>query len=310
MLEQFFTYFKFAFRQRAAFLAALDTIKQLLTFKVPFTKITASVLAVMELFTAAFFDTPRTPRGPQLDLSGYELVFCDEFDGDSLDTDVWTPFVTGGSYKESPEQIQLKDGNMVVTTEYRTDGPMGEGWYTGDMALKEQYCKGYFEIRCKVFNNKSRGDFWSAFWLTCDGVYDAEVSKGGPGGCEIDIFESFADVPGGHDYPRGITPAVWCNGVDDNASSIDGINFGQWFSNDPVNEFNTYGVLWTDEYYIWYINGVECFRTSYGNGVSEVPEILRVSMCSPHRLPEALERGVDEPGAYVIDDVKIYQPAQ
>ena len=304
MLEQFFEYFHFAYRQRAAFLAAVDTMKEIMSAKIPFTRIGAAFLAVMELFSAAFSDTPRTPRGQALDLSGYELVFEDEFDGDALDTDLWTYHMTG-----SREQISVGGGTMVMRGEYKTEGARGEGWYGADIGLKQLYCKGYYEIRCKVFDCSSRRDLWSAFWITVDGVYDQDVSKGGVGGCEIDVFESFANTPQNMDHPVGITPAMWCNGIDDDPATIDGINFGQWYSNDPVNEFNTYGVLWTDEFYAWYINGVECFRINYGSGPSQVPEEVRVTLCLPGGSLENMTRAKDRPGDYTIDYVRIYQLA-
>ena len=173
-----------------------------------------------------------------------------------------------------------------MRTEDKEDGAHGPAWYTGDICLNELYCKGYFEIRCKVFNNTSRKDFWSAFWITVAGEYDAEVSKGGVGGCEIDVYESFANTVQNMDHPVGITPALWCNGVDDND-----------------------GVLWTDDYYIWYINGVECFRINYGSGPSQVPEEVRVSMCAPSGPEENMTRTRSQPGDYEIDYVRIYQIA-
>ena len=301
-MEQLMTALNFAFRQKAAFMDAIALLKQILTAKIPFTKIGAAFLAVAELFSAAILDTPRTPRGDALDLTGYTLVFEDEFEGDALDTDVWH-IVSGYA-----DQLSFRDGNMVMTGEYKSDGPNGKGLYAVDIGMNQLYCKGYYEIRCKVFNNTSRRDFWSAFWITGEGVYDPEVSKGGVGGCEIDIYESFADTVEGKSTPVGITPALWCNGVDDD-EAIDGINFGQWKANDPVNEYNTYGVMWTDDYYIWYINGVECFRINYGSGPSQVPEQVRVSLCTPSTGIENLTRGIDQPGDYIIDYVRIYQPA-
>ncbi len=295
MLDQIFTAFHFAFRQRAAFTEGLSLLRQLLTFKLPFTKIAATFLAVVECFSAAFLDTPRTPRGPALDLTGYELVFEDEFNGDELDTDVWQ-LVAG-----EMQQIRFNDGNMILRADYRDNA-----WRAADICMIRPYCKGYYEIRCKVFNNTSRRDLWSAFWLTCDGVYDPDVSKGGVGGCEIDVYESFADAPEKLDYPVGITPALWCNGTDDDAE-IDGINFGQWRSNNPVEEYNTYGVLWTDDYYIWYINGVECFRINYGSGTSQVPENVRVSLCQPSCKDDEITRAKDQSGDYTIDYVRIWQ---
>ena len=302
MYDRIFETLHFAFRQRAAFTAAVDMLKEILSAKVPFTKIGAAFLAVVELFSAAFWDTPRTPRGPELDLTGYELVFEDEFNGDALDTSTWCYNMTGSS-----EQISVHDGTMVMRGEYKTEGARGEGWYGADIGLNQLYCKGYYEIRCKVFDCSSRRDLWSAFWITGEGVYDPAVSKGGVGGCEIDIFESFANTAENMDHPVGITPAMWCNGVDED-EDIDGINFGQWYSNDPVNEYNTYGVLWTDEYYIWYINGVECFRINYGSGPSQVPEQVRVTLCLPGNT-ENMTRAKDQPGDYTIDYVRIYQLA-
>ena len=66
-------------------------------------------------------------------------------------------------------------------------------------------------------------------------------------------------------------------------------------------------MLWTEEYYAWYINGVECFKTTYGNGTSEVPEQVRVSMCSPSCAMDQMSRSTDQPGDYTIDYVKIWQ---
>ena len=304
MFDQLFDALHFAFRQRAAFNAAVDMLREILSAKVPFTKIGAAFLAVVELFSAAFWDTPRTPRGPELDLTGYELVFEDEFDGDALDTDVWSYWMTG-----SEDQISIHDGTMVMRGEYKTEGVRGEGWYAADIGLNQLYCKGYYEIRCKVFSNTSRRDLWSAFWITLNGEeLNADVSRGGLGGCEIDIYESFANTVQDMDHPVGITPALWCNGVDED-EDIDGINFGQWYSNDPVNEYNTYGVLWTDEYYIWYINGVECFRVNYGSGPSQVPEQVRVTLCLPGDT-ENMTRAKDQPGDYTVDYVRIYQLAE
>ena len=69
-------------------------------------------------------------------------------------------------------------------------------------------------------------------------------------------------------------------------------------------------VMWTDDCYIWYINGVEAFRTSYGLGVSQVPEQLRVSLCLPNTAVENMTRTKDQSGEYVVDYVRIYQPAE
>ena len=41
-------------------------------------------MVVIELLGCLVFDTPRTPRGQELNLDGYNLVFFDDFDGGDI----------------------------------------------------------------------------------------------------------------------------------------------------------------------------------------------------------------------------------
>jgi beta-glucanase (GH16 family) len=264
----------------------------------------ACIVAVAECFGLAILDLPTTPRGQELDLSSYTLVFEDEFEGDALNTDVWKIRSNGprrGGFN-SDSQIEVADGNLVITGEYLEDGTYGEGWYAGMVSLRERYCKGYFEIRCKV--NKGSG-FWSAYWIQAEHPYEAEYSKGGVGGCEIDIFESMSyDSLIGKD---SVSQTVHCAGVDGVQEGYQSNNLGAFYGKNIYDEYNTYGLEWNDEEYIFYINGVETRRTSFGNGVSEVPEEVIVSL----EIPNAEEfEGLDKETyktEYIIDYVKIYQ---
>lgn len=264
----------------------------------------ASILAVLELFGLVVFDTPTTPRGEALDLTGYSLVFEDEFEGNELNTDVWnyrgSGARRGGFNAES--QVKVEDGNMIITGEYLEDGMYGEGWYAGMVNLKERYCKGYFEIRCIV--NAGSG-FWSAFWIQADYPYEAEYSKGGVGGCEIDIFESMSwDNTIGR---NSVAQTIHCAGVDGVQEGYQSNMLGDFYGNDIYNQYNTYGLEWTDDEYIFYINGIETRRSSFGNGVSEVLEEVIVSLEIP--AEEKLE-GLDKESyktEYIVDYVKIYQ---
>ena len=267
-------------------------------------KIVASFLAVLELFSLVIFDTPTTPRGQELDLTGYTIVFEDEFNGDTLNTDVWDYRGSGsrrGGYN-AESQVVVKDGKMTVTGEYLTDGTYGEGWYTGMVKLKERYCKGYFEISCIV--NEDPG-FWSAFWIQADSPYTASVSKGGVGGAEIDIMESLDTA---NDKDRdAIMQTIHCAGVDGVQEGFQSERLGAFYGEDIYNQYNTYGLEWTDDEYIFYVNGVETRRSSFGNGVSEVPEDVIVSLEIPDE--DKLE-GLDKETyktEYIVDYVRIYQ---
>lgn len=267
-------------------------------------KIIASFLAIIELFGLTILDYPTTPRGQELDLSGYTLVFEDEFNGTQLNTDVWEYRGSGprrGGFN-AESQVRLENGNMIMTGDYQTDGTYGEGWYTGMIKLKERYCKGYFEIRCIV---NSGAGFWSAFWIQADSPYTASVSKGGVGGAEIDIFESMSwgDAIGSD----SVSQTIHCAGVDGVQEGFQSCNLGRFYGKNIYEEYNTYGLEWTDDEYIFYINGVETRRSSFGNGVSEAPEDVIVSLEIPS---EDILNELDKASyntEYIVDYVRIYQ---
>ena len=285
-----------------------DMLRAVLHGKLPAKRTVAGLLAAAELFGAAVFKTPVRPYGDALDLTGYSLTFEDTFDGDTLDTDAWYYRSLGGGNAgcgfNAESQVRLEDGNMILTGEYLDDarGAYGAGWYSAAVALKEWYCKGYFEIRCIC----SRDDgFWSAFWLQSSHSYDSE-SRGGVGGAEIDILEATdfdAFLPSRH---NSLTQTVYCNGADEDDEKIDKCQFDV-VGSDIYNQYNTYGVLWTDDEYIFYVNGKESARTSFGLGVSEVPENLIVSLEIPQELPRKIAENTAHKTEMIVDYVRVYQ---
>ena len=52
--------------------------------------------------------------------------------------------------------------------------------------------------------------------------------------------------------------------------NIDSRNLGKFKGKNIHEEYNTYGLEWTDSEYIFYVNGVETRRTSFSKGVSQV----------------------------------------
>ena len=306
MLEKMFAFFGWTNGQILRFSHFTEYLKNLFTFQIPFKRIFAALTAAVELFGAAVFKAPVHPYGEELDLSGYELVIYDEFEGDELNTDIWYHRGVGprrlGYNAES--QISLKDGNLIITGEYldAQTGAYGEGWYTGAIALNEWLCKGYFEIRCIC--NKDDG-FWSAFWLQSEHSYDTQ-SLGGVGGAEIDIFEATSYDAFFKNYKNSVSQTVYCNGSDSDDENLDKCQIYA-IGDDIYNKYNTYGLKWTDDEYIFYINGVETGRTSFGLGVSEVLENLIVSLEIPGELPKAIASDKDFKTQFIVDYVKVYQ---
>lgn len=293
-----------AYRQENALYLFIDTIKHFFANGFSPKKIIATIVALCEFLGCIVFDTPITPCGEALNLDGYSLVLNEEFEGTELNTDIWNYRASGarrGGFN-GKSQVEVKDGNLYLTAEYLENGEYGPGWYAAMISLKEYYKQGYFEIKCKV--NKDKG-FWSAFWIQSPiGPYDHYISQGGVNGAEIDIFEAMnADMrlPSNR---NSVTQTIHCNGVDDDIENIDSRCLGDFkVGNDIYETYNTYGLKWTEDEYIFYINGIESARSSFGKGVSQIPEEVIVSLELPDNIP--FEKGYST--QMVVDYVKIYQ---
>ena len=268
----------------------------------------ATLSVISSLFSFLMTGEPLTPYGDELDLTGYSIVFEDEFDGDELNWNEWRPRGIGVQeyYFTTADQVSVNDGNLYITAEYK-DGEYGAGWYTGSIALQERYTYGYYEVRA-ICNND--GAFNSAFWLQSDHSYDPEYSLGGPGGAEIDILENLG-------YREGFSASkntIHCAGIDGpDDEGIDTFHMPFFYTdNNMFTEYNTYGMMWTEDEYIFYLNGVETVRTSFANGVCETPIDVILSLGGPGhaksgQLPFFNKLEKDYKSIFTVDYVRIYQ---
>ena len=255
----------------------------------------------------------------EIDLNDFELVWADEFDGDSLDRTKWstqdTTELRRGGYWNG-EMVEVQDGNLTIYSKYLENGIEGEnvpGWYTAQISTRDLYEQtyGYFEVRCIL--PKGYGQ-WAAFWMINSSLrYEY---PDGTKGAEIDIFES---AYYGTDDPNQVTSAVHWGGYADKHVIASPIYTGVR-PTDPYNSFNTYGLEWNEHEYIFYINGeVYARMTRFQAAPSQEPEymILSVEMSGANGIPADLgtgwapgsieDNGRDFVSEFVIDYVRCYQ---
>ncbi len=254
-----------------------------------FLEILITILMVINPQLPNALDLGKMPQGKEINLNDFELVWSDEFDGEKLDETKWghSWWITerkGGYWHE--DMVRVEDGHLIITAKYLEEPPVGgrydaareelgctefkPGWYTGKVTSRDKYEQlyGYFEVRCIL---PAATGMWSAFWMMNEGVYN--VNNSGEDGTEIDVFESFyyKDNWWGND---AISTGIHYDGY---GEGHHGEAVGKMFvANNPYEEYNTYGVEWNENEYIFYINGVETGRTSTG-GVSKNPEYLLLS---------------------------------
>jgi len=129
---------------------------------------------------------------------GWELVWSDEFDGDSLDLSKWEFEVNarGGGNNELQyyvtNNVRVRDGRLVIEArKERYTGPEGTREYTSSRIRtkrKGDWLYGRFEARARL--PKGQG-IWPAIWMMpTDAAYG-----GWPHSGEIDIMEFLGHEP-------------------------------------------------------------------------------------------------------------------
>ena len=184
-------------------------------------------------------------------MAGYSLVWSDEFNGTSLDTDDWNIDIGDGCpdlcgwgnnelqyYRE--ENVTVTGGNLVITARAESYG--GRSYTSGKIHTRDKhfFCYGRMEMRAKL----PYGDgVWPAFWMMPQySVYGVWASSG-----ELDIMEaanSMTSVGGTLHYGGS-----WPNNTYTSGSySLGGTSF--------ADDFHIYAVEWEPDEIRWYVDDV------------------------------------------------------
>ena len=256
-------------------------------------------------------DIPMRAIGPKLDLTGYELVWNDEFEGDAVDQTKWHghgPDLNSDSLIKvydaenghealyySRDCVEVKDGHLILSIRHSdgSDPARPEGWYCAslDTAATQQFSYGYFECRC-ILAKAVAGN--SAFWLNSPVAYDTAIPK--EEGNEIDIMESMRYGVEHH------------GSVENNIHYFDSTGHqrlhARWVivGDDAYDEFHTYGVKWDKEGYTFYVDGKECRKTDFG--LAWGPEYIVLSNYMRDFKTQSIE---GESADFVVDYVRVWQ---
>jgi len=119
----------------------------------------------------------------------YTLVWADEFDGSSLNTDDWNIEVNGngGGNRElqyyRAENVSVSDGCLVLTA--RKEAYNGKEFTSGRLNTKGKRYFTHAKIESSIKMPKTANGLWPAFWLLGNDIDSVSWPKCG----EIDIVE-------------------------------------------------------------------------------------------------------------------------
>jgi beta-glucanase (GH16 family) len=231
-------------------------------------------------------DKPCTPTE-----LGYQLVWEDQFNGNTLDLGKWEVRGIGPRALGfvSPEAVKVENGFLKLSA-FKKDGRILLGAVGTQGHFMTRY--GYFECRAKL--QRSAG-IWAAFW-----IQSPDIAKGeDPAiyGAEIDIMEFFKKLG-----PDIVSHNVhWAYGP--HQRTTHGM---QSYRKGVSDGFHTFAVEWTPEKYAFFVDGYKYYEVT--TGISQIDEYLILSMEIPSDPKEI--RNAVFPDVFTVDYVKVYQRAK
>jgi beta-glucanase (GH16 family) len=228
---------------------------------------------------------PTAPIGP-----GFELAFAEEFDGEQLDVTRWKSGMPWGNHTLGeaamyrPSALSVADGVLAMTATQQQAGgrPYTSGAINSDGLY--QFTCGYAEVRAKI--PRGRG-LWPAFWLLSTG-------PGTTG--EIDVFEVL-----GHEPERAHMTLHLESGLE---KSEEGTS---WVGPDLSVAFHTYAVDWEPEHIVWYVDGVERFRSKSNVPIRPMCLIADLAVGGPTSWPGPPDAQTPLPSKLEIDYIRVFQ---
>lgn len=241
---------------------------------------------------------------------GWKLVWSDEFNGTSIDTNYWT-FETGNHhgwgnheleyYTGRPENAYVSNGLLHIVA--RKEFTNGFSYTSARMKTEGSFARKYgrFEFSAKFPTGQG---YWPAFWLM-----PSDSPYGGWPACgEIDIVEN-----------RGNYPAVVQGTIhyaNPRGGSVHSSGLYTFLQNDGVTNFHTYDLEWTTNSIQWFVDG-KLYETQ--NHWSTVGAPYPAPFDQPFYIIMNLAVGGDYggnpdtstafPGEIQVDYVRVYEHA-
>jgi beta-glucanase (GH16 family) len=252
-------------------------------------KITPIILVCIGFVVCVFASvTNEFSKKVDIPVKGYKLVWSDEFNDKALDMQKWN-YRQLGPRRDAvnvKETVSLNGTNLVLTTKQS-----GDAYHTAMIATQGKFetTFGYFECRAKL---QTQMGHWSAFWLQTPtmGKYIGYTEKSGT---EIDIFEYLKK------FGDGVVHNLHWDGY-----TKDHKHVGEKVSFPGLSKgWHTFGLLWTEKEYAFYVDGKETWRTS--EAISKRPEYIIFSLEVGEWAGDISEATL--PDNFYVDYVRVYQ---
>jgi beta-glucanase (GH16 family) len=235
------------------------------------------------------------------DVPGWELIWNDEFDGTTLNTQNWEALNRRDSYNNEkqyyhPNQVAVADGNLRLTA---INVPRnGKAYQSGLITSRDLFGPGRFEARVDLPTSQG---MWPAFWLTSHVQW--------PLGGEVDIVENRGSQPylTSSAYHWQTDPGPCC----DQHQYV----FGEYIASEggePVDfhaGFHTYAAEWDETIIRYYVDGNLYFTVTENAArpIVETPKNIIVNLAVGGYFGGDPDGSTVWPQTMVVDYVRVWQ---
>ena len=221
---------------------------------------TTIILGILVAFLIGFWMYLQSQR---VDLNGYTLSYEATFDEDALPED-WTP-VGDGSFRYigfyDDDQVSVQDGKLVIHLTY-LDGDKGTQLYGSEVQSTFGINQGYVEVRAKLPKSNAVS---AVIALTTESALSTQDPTQG---AKI-VFASSQNAP----YPLIATGIYYSMSTPETENAV--------AMSLVYDEFHTYGLLWTEDSYAFYFDGIKLWE-SVKTPTSTVDEVLSFAFDFPY----------------------------
>ena len=241
------------------------------------------VLLFILLITSCKGTKTATQTSTNANMSGYQLVWSDEFNGTAVDTTSWN-FEIGGEGGGNHEQeyyqaanATVSNGNLVITGRKED---VGSNHYTSSRMTtqgKHEFMYGRIEAHIKM--PVAQG-FWPAFWMLGSNI----KTVGWPRSGETDIMEHI-----------NTDSLIYGTLHWDNNGHV---QKGDTIASTP-SDYHVYAIEWDASSIRWYLDKTKYHEVSIANNVNSTDEFHQ-----PFFILLNFALGGDWPGQ-TIDDSKL-----
>lgn len=241
----------------------------------------------------------------------WDLIFNDDFDGNTLDANKWTTcywWDNQGCTNEGnhelewylPQNVTMANSNLQLTaTQQPVEASNGKNYpYTSGMITtgrsnsnmqdpaRFDFLYGYVEVRVKIPAGKG---LWPAIWM----LPSDQVSKP-----EIDVMEMLGDDP----------RTVHMNFHYLDSSGTEQGSSGDWTSPvDLTGGWHTFAVNWQPNSITWYVDGVERRRFTQAADIPSKPMYLLLNLAVGGDWAGNPDASTQLPNSFLIDYVRVWK---